>query len=202
MKILEALFEALENCPAEDEDIGDTLNQFILDKPDWNIASGETRYALVSPKCDSVIKIPRYGYSNEDYCAAELRNYESAKQYRVERLLLPIELIYTTTSGIKIYKQVKYSFSTAEAGRKYKKYLIARNTPSDKPIVDTIRRNCHDGNRINERWMARVLQLYGKKFCRSFEQWSRANKVNDLHDYNTGWLNDKPIILDYAGYRG
>ena len=51
-------------------------------------------------------------------------------------------------------------------------------------------------------WYARVLQLYGKKFLKSFEKFSQEVRLNDLHDGNIGWRNGKPIILDYAGYCG
>ena len=55
---------------------------------------------------------------------------------------------------------------------------------------------------MDDTWYARVLQLYGKKFLASFEQFSNEVQLNDLHNGNIGWRNGRPIILDYAGYQG
>ena len=203
--LIDELISVLENCEADSDEIGDCLDEFAnCHSRDIAISSGETRYAVVFKHNNFVLKIPRYGYCNEDYCQAEIRAYESAKAYRVECILLPIELYYTTTTGISVYKQPKYSFSTSdgEYNLGYNKYLSRRNTPTHSPILTKIADECRDGYRISNLWMARVLQLYGKKFCRSFETWTIENNVNDLHNSNTGWLNNKPIILDYAGYRG
>jgi len=203
--LIDELISALENCEATDDEISDCLDGFAdSHRRDIIITSGETRYAVIFKYNNFVLKIPRYEYCKEDYCQAEIRAYESAKKFRVERILLPIELYYTTTTGISIYKQPKYSFSTSdgEYNLGYDGYLNHRNIPTRCPIVRKITDECRDGDRISRRWMARVLQLYGKKFCRSFEAWTMENNVNDLHNSNTGWLDNKPIILDYAGYRG
>ena len=205
--LIDELISVLEDCDANDDEISDCLYGFAdSHSHDITIASGETRYAVVFKRNNFVLKIPRYEYENckEDYCQAEIRAYESAKKFHVERILLPIELYHTTTTGIAIYKQPKYSFSTSDGDYNlgYDSYLNRRNTPINCSVVKKITRECCDGNRISRRWMARVLQLYGKKFCRSFEEWTMENNVNDLHNSNTGWLNNKPIILDYAGYRG
>ena len=205
--LVDELISVLENCDANDDEISDCLDEFANShRRDITISSGETRYAVIFKRDNFVLKIPRYEYENckEDYCQVEIRAYESAKKFRVERILLPIELYYTTSTGIAIYKQPKYSFSTSEGeyNRGYNTYLNNRNTPRHRPIVRKVTSECYEGHRISAQWMARVLQLYGKKFCRSFEAWTVENNVNDLHNSNTGWLNNKPIILDYAGYRG
>lgn len=203
--LIDELISALENCNAECGEIGDCLDEFeSAHRREVSISSGETRYAVIFKHADFVLKIPRYGYCTEDYCQAEIHAYESAKKFHVERILLPIELYHTTSTGIAIYKQPKYSFSTSEGeyNRCYNDYLNRRNTPYHKSIIHKVTNECYDGCRISRQWMARVLQLYGKKFCRSFEAWTMENHVNDLHNSNTGWLDNKPIILDYAGYRG
>ena len=203
--LIDELISVLENCCADDEEISHCLDDFADNHSRYIvISSGQTRYAVVFKRDNFVLKIPRYGYCKEDYCKAEIRAYESAKKFRIERILLPIELYHTTSTGIAIYKQPKYSFSTSDGqyNYDYDTYLTRRNTPHRKPIVHKVASECCDGGRISRRWMARVLQLYGKKFCRSFGAWTMENHVNDLHSNNTGWLNNKPIILDYAGYRG
>lgn len=187
--LIDELIFALENCDTDGSEIGDCLDEFeSAHRREINITSGETRYAVIFKRADFVLKIPRYGYCKEDYCQAEIRAYESAKKFHVERILLPIELYYTTSTGIAIYKQPKYSFSTSEGeyNHSYSTYLNHRNIPYHKSIIHKITNECYDGRRISGHWMARVLQLYGKKFCRSFEAWTVENSVNDLHNSNTG----------------
>lgn len=204
MDLVAKLLMALEECPADDDEINGCLDTFENNNAGVSFTSGETRYAVLFEGLDYVLKIPRYGYCNEDYCQAEIRAYESAVKYRVEKLLLPVELLHITTSGIAIYKQPRYSFSTSDGSyhKDYDTYLDRKHAPRRAGIIDKVRHNCYDGGRIGHYWIARVIQLYGKKFCRSFEAWTKENHINDLHNSNTGWLNDKPIILDYAGYRG
>ena len=105
--LVDELISVLENCKANDNEISDCLYAFADNHShDIVINSGETRYAVVFKHDNFVLKIPRYKYRNcnEDYCQAEIRAYESAKKFHVERILLPIELYYTTTTGIAIYK--------------------------------------------------------------------------------------------------
>lgn len=201
MDYLSKLLDLFADCPADDEEIESRLNNMPT-YFEW--ANGETRYAIWYKDWDFVLKIPRYNYCENNYCEIECQHYESAKQYGVDKICLPIELFHTNKYGVQFYKQTRYTFDSVDAfrNRHYGHYLAKRHLPkSDYTSLSyKIRRHAYDGHRINEKWMARVLQLYGKKFCRSFEEWTYANEINDLHDGNTGWLNNKPILLDYAGY--
>ena len=193
--------ELFNGCDCEDYDIRHLAKNNL--PTDCHHDYGETRHVIWADGWDFVLKIPRYGYTSCDYCEIEMEHYESAKVFGVEQICLPIELVYTTDTGIKIYKQPRYTFDT-RAGREngHKEYLIRRNIPVRTPnrMLNKIKSATYDGHRIDDYWMARVLQLYGKKFCRSFEKWVSANYINDLHAHNTGWLDKKPILLDYAGY--
>ena len=196
---LEYLFEDIYPEDEEIESVINTLPRY------FKAACGETRYAIWCDNWDFVIKIPRYGYCSLDYCEIEMRNYETAKQYGVERICLPIEEYNTNVHGLTLYKQTRYSLSTCDAfsyKHNYERYLAKRNLPATgrNSLTRKITDGAYDGCRINEKWMARVLQLYGKKFCRSFEAWTNECRINDLHNNNTGWLNNKPILLDYAGF--
>ena len=53
---------------------------------------------------------------------------------------------------------------------------------------------------MNKLWLTAVYKVYGKKFLLNLGRWVCANDINDLHNDNTGFLNNLPIILDYAGY--
>lgn len=165
------------------------------------LGEGATRFCVVFNNWDYVIKIPRLGNVKYNYCDRELSNYELAKKYRVERICLPIELYGEAESGIPLYIQPKYTTSSNNLSER-KKGIVQKkiNKLTTKPIFNKIRSSCFDGYRINSLWLARVTQLYGKKFMLSFEKWLEEAKINDLHEENTGYLDNKPIILDYAGY--
>ena len=137
-----------------------------------------------------------------NYCDIEAHNYEIAKKYRVEKVLLPLEFLTETKVGCLFYVQPMYTCAQCEMKRADALILEKRlGVLVRKPIVDKVRKGCVDRG-ISRTWTARMVQLYGKKFARSFEAWTKECKVNDLHSSNVGWLNGKPIILDYAGYHG
>lgn len=163
---------------------------------------GASRCAVLFPKENKVIKIPRMDCNKVNYCDIEAHNYEVAKQYRVEKVLLPLEFLTETKAGCLFYVQPMYSYAQCEMKRDDHFTLERRlHGLQNKPIVDKVRRGCIDRS-ISRHWMARMVQLYGKKFARSFEAWTKECRVNDLHTSNIGWLNGRPIILDYAGFHG
>jgi len=200
---MEKLLEILSNTAANDSCIHRAIRN--AEDDGYEYACGETRICVWRKDWDFVIKIPRYGYTDTDYCQLEAKNYAKAVEYKVERVCLPIEYVTTSESGIAIYRQPRYTMSTRDSFNRenhYQTYLKKRGiqTVNSKGMVSRILDNCYCGYRIDETWMARVMQLYGKKFCRSFERWTQECHVNDLHNCNTGWLNNRPILLDYAGY--
>lgn len=167
-------------------------------------ATGYTRHAFIFDKFGVVYKFPRSDEEHKiDYCEIEVRNYLRAKEYRVEKLLLPIAYVGKTKGGLPVYIQPvctksidKMHFSERE---KFDKRVQEK---SNVVLIRKIRRACYDGG-VNITWVARATQLYGKKFMRSFERWSVECKVNDLHEANVGYIaGSKPIILDYAGFQG
>lgn len=167
-----------------------------------DFAYGATRLCVFDKSWDFVLKISRAG--SMDYNKMEADNYETAKKYHVERLLLPTTLCYTTANGMDIYRQPRYTISHWDAlENDYARVLERRyGNLVRHQRVRKIRNRCYCGSRIDGYWMARVLQLYGKKFCKSFEMFTQECQINDLHEANLGWKDGRPIILDYAGYRG
>lgn len=165
------------------------------------IDHGETKTVLIYDNWDFVIKIPNYyAYPNYNYCKLEEEKFQSAKKFGVEKLLL--ETAYLVTAGcIDLYVQPRFSCAATSAPSMRK---AARKTHSleKKEIAYKIKRATYDGYKIDSVWLARALQLYGKKFFLRFEKWSHENRVGDLHRNNVGWLKGKPIILDYSGYYG
>ena len=192
----------LEDVKKNEVDISDhwVMDRYCAESK-LEFASGASRLCVVFPKEKKVLKIPRHSVSI-DYCAREMENYKLAEKYGVEKILLPIEY-YTTVNGTKVYIQPMYSCAMCEMPSREKNKLNDKiSNLSGKEIIKKVQRGVFESKwrTLDHRWTARVVQLYGKKFARSFEEWTQEAKVNDLHSYNIGWLDKKPIVLDYAGY--
>ena len=182
-----------------DARVGFSCGQFseMGEKLKCKISSGATRRVFIFPKLGVVIKFPDESY---DYCEQEVKFYESAKTYGVERLLLPIEKVGITKGGIPLYIQPIYRCTINEMDRDRQKGVAERFKKTRKDaIVRAVGRGCYYSP--NRDWLARAIQLYGKKFMRSFEAWTNAHHVNDLHSQNIGYVgNFRPVLIDYAGY--
>lgn len=160
-------------------------------------SSGATRRVFIFPKLGVVIKFP---YDSHNYCEQEVEYYESAKTYGVERLLLPIEKVGVTKGGIPLYIQPIYKYTIEEMGWDDKDRVRKRTRKTrNHKITRKIARGCYYSP--DSEWVTRATQLYGKKFMLSFEKWTKAHRVNDLHDQNVGYIgNFRPVLIDYAGY--
>lgn len=185
-----------------------TLKQFHQ-KESWNelrrfadahslkFAHGMTRGVLYLPEWEYVIKIGLPG--NINYNKQEAANFILAQKFRVDKVLLATTYL-TTIQKVEIYKQPKFSFCLMEAPHEFLARIDKKSQGlAEKNIVRKIRDKCYYDD-ISRAWLAHALQLYGKKFMYSFEKWTREAQVNDLHNGNVGWLNGRPILLDYAGY--
>lgn len=176
------------------------LDDFVRTHEGYEMHSGATRICVYHKDWDFVLKFDKE-YRTTSYCSLECYHYEMAKAYRVEKVLLPIEKVATFDNGLKIYRQVKFTTGWDDMSHKDSKalrsaYEQVRRSKAFKKIHDGMNYDTH------EYWIARVTQLYGKKFMRSLENWISQYQVNDLHMGNIGLLNGVPVLLDYAGYRG
>lgn len=167
--------------------------------------NGETKTVFLHKEWDFVIKVPNYySYARHNYCQLEADNYKKACAYRVERVLLETALLCTLKNGIQLYVQPRYTIDNNDYMDSpiHRHRLQKKCNTYRKPIVSKVAGEMYDGFRLNNLWLSRVIQLYGKRFMRSLEKWTQENRIGDLHDCNVGWVNNKPIILDYSGYFG
>lgn len=197
MRVIEALNDFSKSNSSPDSD---DLRP-IAESMGAKLQSGATRWAFVFEKHQTVIKFPKYDETDEDYCELELENYNHAKEYRVEKCLLPIEYIGTTESGIPIYIQPMYTTSQDRLDYNlHKKWEQKCGCLHHSPVVRKVKDGClYSPPNL---WVTRAIQIYGKAFMKSFQVWSCKHGVNDLHSGNVGYLGKQPIIIDYAGYHG
>lgn len=175
------------------------LRQFCDNNKGWHHANGATRHCLWTDDGDEVIKFDRK-HENQPYCRKEYENYCKAREYRVQQVLLPIQP-YEEVNGWFLYHQKKfqsgwYEMAKAEKAkidRTYRQY-------SSHKLLHKV--NCKMFGCTNDLWLARCIQLYGKKFISSFAEWTMVCQIGDLHDGNIGMYDNRPVLLDYAGYFG
>jgi hypothetical protein len=60
----------------------------------------------------------------------------------------------------------------------------------------------HYARTLSHVWMASALTLYGKRAVKEFCEFVIEERINDLHESNVGFLNGKPILIDFCGYWG
>lgn len=199
--LLDRVLNALDHCEYE---IGyGEMDEVCEIDSNLEYHSGASRWCITHPEWDFVLKFGRFEEVSTDYCEIEAQNYKTAKAYGITAILLPIEEIYKTSAGVKIYKQEKFSYAMCEMNSKqYHAFEKRVKDLRNRRIVSKARNDCHDSYRISREWFARAIQVYGKRFIRAFEAWTRECEVNDLHNGNIGFKNGRPIILDYAGFHG
>lgn len=199
IKVMRALEEAKVGYDPDSDDLRPIAEQLGA-----ILSHGCTRWAFVFTKHQTVVKIPKFDETDDDYCLLELENYNKAKEYRVEKCLLPIEFVGSVDCGdhdLPVYIQPMYT--TSHDSTPYdirQKWAEKVKTLHNKPIMAKVEHGCL--YRPPHLWLERAVQIYGKRFMREFQKWTRDCKVNDLHSGNVGWLGKQPIIIDYAGYHG
>lgn len=183
----------------------------IMKKHHLHWDNGASRFCIYLDTENYVLKIPRKRHKDSfDYCTVELDVYEKAKIKKIENLFLPLEKVATLSTGLTIYKQQKFTCDWSEYV--YGSYaddwannleMEFRLQPKRKrELIYLLKDSFYCGSTIDITWLYWTCKTYGYWFCRRFAKWTRDNKINDLHNNNIGVLNDKPIIIDYAGYHG
>jgi hypothetical protein len=199
VSVVDKFLDLLEDCECTDDDELFVQIQAICEElPHSNFWTGATRYVVGFDDLPYVFKIPRPECSM-DYCKMEIEKYEKAKAFKIERILLPIEYVTTTANGLSIYKQAKAEDTLGEMSyTEYKRIVAKEHGLRRSRTVHKIYSSCYSV--ISEVWLARGLQLYGKKFMKAFTKWTNDCQVNDLHSGNIGFIKGKPIIFDYVGF--
>lgn len=171
--------------------------------PHLHTGCGATRFVCWDNDWGVVLKINLSAEYDNDYCAFEASNYEEAEAMGIEAILLPTKRIAEIGNGDFIYSQPRYTCELATLPHDERNRLekLAKKVIAGK-IYNRSLSHCYDKRRIHYLWYARAYQLYGKKFMKQFEEWTNRFKVGDLHNHNVGFLNSKPILLDYAGFFG
>ncbi len=180
----------------------DELEEFASDLG-LCFSCGETRFCIFDHSWDVVLKIPRFDNVRDDYSAIEVENYKNACKLGLERIFLECGLLTNLDCDCPIYWQVKFSCSHAQLNyRKNKKEREKVEKHRHCPIYVKVKHQMPSDRAYRDEWLCRAYQLYGKQFFKQLCVFLKENSIGDLHQENVGWKDNKPIILDFAGYHG
>lgn len=190
-----SLFEALEKFDP------DRSHYAFARERHWAYHSGATKGCFILPNRKYVLK---FTIDNEetsfDETAREAQIYQEAVVRGIERIFLPTKQFYTNHFGVTFYTQpritqesccVRYDEGIALLG----KSIHLKGNMDVELIGRSMKVRPND-----ETWTLRAYHVYGKKFMQEFAAFTQDWGINDLHKGNTGYLKNRPVLLDYSGY--
>lgn len=186
-------------------------------KKPWYYETGASKLVIIPENEDFVIKIPFEGmypeaewddeneeyYESEfehfcgadtnnewDYCEVEAERYELSKTYGVEQCFAKCEKI-AEIDGYPIYIQ-----------QKAKMYNCLEKSNHTEEDIKSVSKICSDNyyECFNKEWLGDVFNYFGEKIFNIFMQFLSDFNVNDLHSGNLGYINGKPVLVDYSSW--
>lgn len=197
----------------------DNFQKKIIDKIapsfpyDCECRCGASKLVLIPFDTPFVIKIPFTGYhlgfyedfvnANYDkrffydYCLTEVLTYKAAKKIKLDNFFAK-ERIIGNINSTNIYIQEKIEPYSIVFG---KSSTPIKTTPEDLNNFDNLLYE-FDGISMDipEDWLLSAMLYHGKAKTSRFIDFIQENRINDLHEENVGFIEDKPVIFDYSGY--
>lgn len=151
------------------------------------------------------------GYIQWDYCEEESQRFSLAKKEKLNYLFAETKYI-GSVSKYPIYIQEKAEILSKNFSKKDEPLLTEktyeriknkkRKTKKEKNkiyIYETCEKN--DFICFNMKWLLDLLSFYGKKTFYNFMLFLKENNFNeDLCSSNIGYINKKPVLVDYCGF--
>lgn len=172
------------------------------------IASGMTKYVIIPDDLNWVIKLPiqvkpkQYRreefltkFNAYDYCDLETRNFAYAEEKGVN-VFFAESYFLSLYKGIRIYIQRKAKCDEQEFDDRLKKYAshyvseTCNEDVFDEVVSDYV---------LNMDESESLEAVFGDVPTELYDLIEERN-VNDLHCGNYGFINEKPVIIDYSGY--
>lgn len=205
-----ALYDLLKsmNISGDEDvyDINDALRGMGISRDNIRVHSGASKVCLDFIRENFVIKWTYAGGRYDtDEALAEVQIYEEAVRQGIQ-FFFPVTEVFATINGINFIWQEKIDFSVSHVSpATEKKYVHQSRTASDR-ICNKMQK-CFDkagdgsyARQLNKTWAKMALVLYGKKAVKHLCGFVVEHGINDLHESNLGYKNDRPIILDFSGY--
>ena len=212
---VEAIFDFLSECELDsdlsEDDFYDKIISHLPKDISYKYDNGVTKVVIIFPGADYVIKIPftgEWGYDDDDnaiffefksgsecvpwdYCQGEVEKYELAENEEIEQFFAKTECI-GHLHGHPIYIQERAEILGKIDGHQYP---LEKRTPIKTKCREQGFR-CFDAN-----WAVDLFE-----YCEGEEGTFNAvmhfatQYLSDLHCDNIGYINGRPVLVDYAGY--
>jgi len=221
----EKLLKMLSNAPiCNDNNFYENMNDDFLsslgDNFDnyYNYAYGATKLAIIPKEKDKdyVIKIPYTGsceyyissISNHgkdeyydfcgaddeerpwDYCAGEVNRYKKAKELGFSIFFAETKLLgYVNNYPIYIQEKCE-TFSSCKYHHIHSEEERSKTSKC-----------CNNYLRINKDWLTDFRMYYGEESLLSFIDFiNEMGWDDDLRNENIGYINNRPVLIDYSGF--
>lgn len=197
-----AMLKRLSIEPSDNDwDVGRKLREDEDGHENIRVCDGASKICLVCKDWPFVVK-----WSTGTYGEAmkEVEVYQKAAEQRLDKFF-PKTAFLVRINEVDFVVQEKISFSVREVDhRTHRNFERISHTATDR-IVEKIEkefRKVEGGyhRSLDHTWAKMAIVLYGKNACKSLCKFVIENKINDLHNSNVGYLNGRPIILDFSGY--
>lgn len=134
----------------------------------------------------------------DDYCYCEALITDEARKAGVANFIAQTEiydeaLVDFQTIPIYVSERAEESFDCAKSSKKTK-----RMTKDEK---ETITNTVYSHNSsIPIQWCFEAVEYYGINMVDSFLNFVDEHRLNDFHSGNLGYIEGRPIIIDYSGF--
>lgn len=194
------------------------LNDEIKDAFDFNY--GASKFVLIPKNSDEyVIKIPFNGYLEDtwneetysgyeftpfycadntdgwDYCLSEVKRYSQAEKEGLSTALAKTSLLCYIDS-YPIYIQERCQVYSQLFDYSEKRHSKEENSKTLSLI------EADKFFEINEDWLTDFRYYYGEEFFIKFMAFVDDNNWDDLRVDNIGYLNGRPVLIDYSSFGG
>lgn len=176
----------------------------ILRKHGYNdikVADGASKICLIFPNTSFVVKWSTYGYEE---AMREVEVYQKAIDAHLEKFF-PKTAFLVKLNDVNFVVQEKIDVTVNGLDFRTRQHFQKISKTALDKIVYKMERQFKRAARYCQRdldpvWAKMALVLYGKRTCKALCDFIIENKINDLHESNIGYKNNRPIILDFSGY--
>lgn len=225
-KIIEEIFNSLKEKSWLCEDSEFTAQKAedfayeVLPNINWN--NGASKIVFIPSESDYVIKIPFsgqeetvYGEDDEvldytdfhyffganehwDYCAVEVEISSKAEKLGLGKCFAKT-IFLGDMNGYPVYSQEKattfFDLKDNDDIDMWSKEKVEKNKKT--------RTKCKEMQVccFNSTWLSDFIEYYGEKTFKDFMLFLKEERIGDLHSENIGYIEDRPVLIDYSDFR-
>lgn len=214
-KELNEILEALSNCNFDDLEDGYEFETQVITpfksyyNKNFDWASGATKGVLIFKNYGFVLKIPFSYISGDpicnaydgldtwDYCSQEANRYSMAETEGLQDVFLETSLLDNINNYpiyIQPYAQIFKNMETSDISKH-----SCISSEEEKQQTKSINEE-YSFDDITNIWESEILALYGKDYYIKLKSFISDVDINDLRTANIGYYNNKPVLVDYAGF--